>query len=733
MTGEHRIPIWAGFALALITVAVVGVASYRLANRFERDSEWVAHTRTVIIDLQNLQEAVVDAEDASRNYILFGDRAYRDEISAARAGARTELEQLRRLVTDNPAQMERLDPLARMVAARLAIMDRALALRQSAGRDAAIANAVSSPAAGLMAQIRGAIAAMLKTEDELLVARRAAAQSAASWTARVMVGGTAAACIFVLFAGIYIERALFELRAATERAQAAAADAEEQHRLVQEQNQALIRSQARVQRLLEAAPDAILVTNERGEITFANPLARAMFGYRDEELAGAPIEMLIASRLRARHIEHRSEYLQAPRARLMGEGLELYARRKDGSEFPVDVRLNPIEDDGGMLVSCVIRDLTERRRAERKEALLTALVESVQYAIASIAPDGTVLTWNAGAEHVYGYRADEMVGRSIEVLLPPEQRYGWQQRMSALVQGPGASESEGQRVRKDGKLIDVAIAAAPIRGPRSGGYALATISYDITDRRRAERELAARSAELARSNAELEQFAYVTSHDLQEPLRMVASYLQLIQQRYSAKLDSDADQFINFAVDGAVRMKQLINDLLQYSRAGRSTPVGRVNLEAVLGRVRSALAIAAAEGGAEITHDPLPAVLGDESGMYEVLQNLIGNAIKFRGEQPARIHISARRDGSDWVIAVRDHGIGIAPEHRERIFVMFQRLHGREEYLGTGIGLAICKRIVERLGGRIWVESVPERGANFLFTVRAAEPEEDIQSAAQNG
>ncbi len=234
-------------------------------------------------------------------------------------------------------------------------------------------------------------------------------------------------------------------------------------------------------------------------------------------------------------------------------------------------------------------------------------------------------------------------------------------------------------------------------------------------------ELLDRTAELARSNAELEQFAYVASHDLQEPLRMIASYLQLLQRRYSGRLDSDAEDFINFAVDGATRMKQLINDLLNYSRAGRGSEPIRVNLNRALARAMSTLALKIEEVHAEISADPLPDVLGDENRLFEVFQNLIGNALKFHGADRPRIRIAARRDGPEWTISVIDNGIGLEPEYKERIFVMFQRLHGRDDYPGTGIGLAICKRVIERLGGRIWVDSDPGKGSAFRFTIRACE------------
>jgi light-regulated signal transduction histidine kinase (bacteriophytochrome) len=246
----------------------------------------------------------------------------------------------------------------------------------------------------------------------------------------------------------------------------------------------------------------------------------------------------------------------------------------------------------------------------------------------------------------------------------------------------------------------------------------AHLAVELDERRRTEQLLAHYTEDLKRSNTELEEFAYVASHDLQEPLRMVASFTQLLAKRYQGKLDQDADEFIGFAVDGATRMQQLIQDLLAYSRVGtRGKPLAPMDCNVILDLARINLFKAMEESRAEVTSGPLPTVQGDEVQLIQLFQNLIANALKFRGKAPPVIRISAQGDNGDWRFAVRDNGIGIAPAHQDRIFKIFQRLHRRSEYPGTGIGLAICKKIVERHGGRLWVESDEGRGATFFFTI----------------
>jgi PAS domain S-box-containing protein len=356
------------------------------------------------------------------------------------------------------------------------------------------------------------------------------------------------------------------------------------------------RAENRFRSLIESAPDAMIIVDQQGQITLVNSRTEAVFGYDRVDMIGRPIEMLIPERFHKRHIVHRNAYITEPRVQSMGIGLELYALRKDGSQFPVEVNLSPIETAEGVLIASTIRNITERKQAEKL--------------------------------------------------------------------------------------------------------------------------LAEQAQELARSNQELEQFAYIASHDLQEPLRMVTSYMGLLSQRYAGKLDEKADKYIGFAVDGAMRMQELINDLLAYSRVGSREPnLLQVEMETVLDTVLQNLSVVIKETQAAITHDPLPSVWADKTTIVQLLQNLIGNAIKFRGMSVPQVHITANTQEKSWLFSVQDNGIGIDAEYSEQVFEIFKRLHTRKEYSGTGLGLAICKKIIERHGGRIWLESEVGKGSTFYFSL----------------
>jgi PAS domain S-box-containing protein len=345
------------------------------------------------------------------------------------------------------------------------------------------------------------------------------------------------------------------------------------------------------------------------------------------------------------------------------------------------------------------------------QALLLALTESCSDAIICTDAEGTILTWNRGAQAIFGFSADEMIGRPARCLIPPDQRAPERERVLALVAaGERIPPYVSKRARKDGSLIDVESTITPIRSPDGLLRAFAAIGRDVTDRMR-------REAELLRSNQELEQFAYAASHDLSEPLRVIAGFVELLAQRYQDRLDDEAKRFIEFTISGVERMQAVIDDLLAYSRAGRvELALCEVDTGALIREVADALFAVISERGALLETTELPIIRAEPTLLRQVFQNLIGNAIKFCDRQTPKVQVSARREGEAWRFDVIDNGPGIDPRHAEQVFTMFRRLHGRD-VPGTGIGLAIVKRIVERHGGRVWCRPAAEQGSCFSFTI----------------
>ena len=362
-------------------------------------------------------------------------------------------------------------------------------------------------------------------------------------------------------------------------------------------------SEERFRNLAETASDAILSADSSGKIIYFNPAAERIFSYSSTEIIGQPLTLLMPERFHDPHRQGLDRFLRTGEARVIGKTVELAGRRKDGTEFPLELSLSSWKTREDTFFTAILSDITERKKSEK------------------------------------------------------------------------ALKHQEARER--------------------------------------------RSVELKRSNDELQQFAYIAAHDLQEPLRMVASYTQLLAKRYKGRLDSDADEFIAYAVDGAHRMQLLIGDLLAYCRVGTTgKELRETSSEAALEQALLNLEGAIQESGVVVTHDPLPTVIADGAQLVQLFQNVVGNAIKYRSAELPRVHVSAKKNGgNEWIFSMRDNGLGIDPKYFEKIFVMFQRLHGREEFSGTGIGLAVCKKIAARHGGRMWVESEPGKGSTFYFAL----------------
>ncbi|HZW94895.1 MAG TPA: PAS domain S-box protein [Candidatus Eremiobacteraceae bacterium] len=647
--------------------------------------------------------------------------------------------------------------------------------------------------------------------------------------------------------------------------------------------------------LLEASLDPLVTISREGEITDVNQATEKVTGISREKLIGSDFSNYFTDPGSARR-GYEQVFAQGA-----VQDYPLAIRSAAGRVTDVLYNATVFKNEAGEVagVFAAARDITERKRADEIRELLAAVVDSSDDAIISKTLGGTITAWNSGAERLFGYSASEILGKPIQMLMPPERANEEQDILARIVRGERVQHFETIRIRKDGRKIEVSATISPIKDSRGvivgaskiarditerkraeralrslsncneslmratdemtllqqicdlvvnvGGYRMAwvgyaehnekktiravaqsgfeagyldtlnitwadeehgrgpggtairsgkpvvcldtmsdprvtpwreeaikrgyrsimvlplksgeevlgalaiyatevgafddaeqhlleelsnNLSYGITslrarqDRQRAEEDAARKAADLARSNADLEQFAYVASHDLQEPLRMITAYTQLLAERYKGKLDENADKFIGYASEGALRMQVLIQDLLAFSRVGRNgTASASVDCNAVMEEVRKTLGTAIQESGTLITHGKLPAIWVDRTQITQVFQNLIGNAIKFRGKEPPVISVEAEELDHQWLCRVSDNGIGIAPEYAENIFVAFHRLHARTEYPGNGIGLAICKKIVEHYGGRIWVEPRAGSGSTFKFTMPVLAPD----------
>jgi len=360
---------------------------------------------------------------------------------------------------------------------------------------------------------------------------------------------------------------------------------------------------------------------------------------------------------------------------------------------------------------------TSRNKLQSAKDYIDNIIKSLIDTLIVTDADGTIKMINKSALELLGYNQDEIIGEKLSIIFPKQDLPKDERLIDTYIRKEYVSKTEVRYQTKSGEIIPVSISSSVIKDINDEIDGVVFVAQDISDYKRA--ELLARSSEaLERSNKELEQFAYVASHDLQEPLRMISSYVQLLKRRYADNLDSDANEFIDFAVDGAERMKILIKDLLAFSRIGTKGEEFKItSTQTILEEILSNLEISIKGNNVVITNDPLPDLVVDRTQIMQLFQNLISNAIKYRGDESPKIHIEVQDKYTEWLFCFRDNGIGIEQKYADQIFVIFQRLHGKGEYSGTGIGLSIAKRIVERHGGQIWVESEPGKGSAFKFTI----------------
>jgi PAS domain S-box-containing protein len=620
----------------------------------------------------------------------------------------------------------------------------------------------------------------------------------------------------------------------------------------QEQEE-LFECKATFENLFELSPEALILVDSQGNISRMNIQAERLFGYNRQELIGKDHGILVPEAQKEKHETELKVFMKQPRIRVMGIGLGLQGRRKDGSQFAVDIDLGPIQIDGELFAIGVVRDATQRKKLEdnllESEQRYHGLYDSIKEGIMRTDLSGRFLGTNKAFLDMLNYPPDELALLNSQQITPAK----WHETESNIIRQQVdkrgySDEYEKEYIRKDGSIIPVSLRLWLIRDTKgqpesmwgiirditeikqaelamreseekyrslftnmSSGYAYCQMIFDnrnqpadftyievndafekltglkkndligkkvteviptikeanpeiipiygkvvmtgepttfevffqplqiwldvkvyrpkeghfvaifdnITGHKKTEEVITKRTSALEDANNELQQFAYVVSHDLREPLRMITSFTQSLEKRYKNKLDKTADEYIAFIVDGTTRMQSLIDDILVYSRVGtRGAPFEPVNMEKILQDSITNLKVSVQESKAQISHDPMPVIEGDPSQLIQVMQNLLANAIKFHqeGKTPV-IHITAKQGINEWVFSVKDNGIGIDNELFGRLFTLFQRLNTQDKYPGSGIGLAVAKRVIQRHSGRIWVESQPGKGSTFYFSL----------------
>jgi PAS domain S-box-containing protein len=721
--------LYLAFGAAILVLLGLGATSYRdVADAAESD-RWVRHTREVLESLQYLCSAMARIESSYRGYVLTGKESYVESSRANVLIAEQSEATLGRLTEDNPRQRGRVPDLERMTAGTAQFGERVINLRRAHGLNLA-ADAIRSGAGQqVMDKFQMLVRIMEDEERGLLVQRIADSKRHLRQTKLVLLLGTLLGVLIAGGAGWTVRR------------DSAARDIAEK---------ALREGEERFRTMANNISQLAWMADEKGSIFWYNQRWFDYSGTTLEEMIGWGWQKVL-------HPDHVQRVMdKISRCFQSGEVWEdtFPLRGRDGNYRWFLSRAVPIRDSEGKVLRWfgTNTDISESRDAEKHllqmESRYRGLLEAAPDAMVVVNEIGQIVLLNVQAEKQFGYRRDELVGRKVKNLIPE----GFAERLisdasrsvaDALAQQIGTGiELSGRR--KDGSEFPIEIMLSPLESAE--GILVTVAIRNISARKKSEqahtqlenqatvlqsshdqlelrvgertKELAAANQILEQSNLELKQFAYVASHDLQSPLRSISGFVQLLKSEYDGKLDKQADDWIRRTVEASGQMQTMIRDVLAYSTVdSRSRPFAPAAFLDVFNDAAALLESSIHDGGGQVSCGELPVVMGDRSQLVQLMQNLISNGLKYHGDQAPSVHVSAESDGNEWTFSVRDNGIGIDPKYYDRIFEIFKRLHDQTEYPGTGIGLAVCRRVVTRHGGRIWLESEAGHGSVFHFTI----------------
>jgi PAS domain S-box-containing protein len=744
-----------GFGLASAVLVSINALSYWSFSKHRSTAYWVAHTYQVQQKIDETLAALVEAETEQRRYLITGgDNSSLDTFEESVASTHRAIQELRILVADNPHQQRRIDILDPLVTKRLSKLSQILELRRDKGFEAARDAVKTGLGKKFMTQIQQLLREM-NNEEAILLKQRIVQREAADRT-QIVIFSVGIVFNAVVFYCLY--RAISHEIARRKQAQATVQKVNEQleHKVEERtaalQDKVIALQQAEValqdnytllRTVIDSSPNAIYVKDKEGCYRLMNTPGASLFNKSVEEIIGQDDTAFLPPEVAALVKANDSKILANGTCEILEETIfvqgewrtylatkSVYRDSSGNIEglvgFSRDITRLKQAQEALQQANAQLEQKVEARTAElvqanaalaESEQRLRLFIENAPSAIAMFDCQMRYLAVSRRWLTDYSLGEQDIIGRSHYEVFPsiPER---WKQEYQSVLDGEIVKCEEDSFQQTDGRTDWLRYELHPWYNSTGEVGGIIMFMEVITFRKEAERKLQLANAELTRSNQELEQFAYVASHDLREPLRKIKSYTELLDENYQGQLDAKADKYITYIVDGTVRMQNLITDLLTYSRVGKGDVKQEpVALGTVLEQTLTDLSSTIEENSALVTVKPLPTVKANPTQMVQLFQNLIANALKFRREATPEIHVEAQLQDDRWLICVRDNGIGIKPQYLERIFEIFQRLHSRDKYPGTGIGLAICRKIVKSHGGSIWVESEPGLGTTFYFSL----------------
>ncbi|MHA4843509.1 sensor histidine kinase [Flavitalea antarctica] len=692
-----------------VTILLLGIVFFSFSANNQKliaSSELTGHTKDVLLKTSLVLNEAQDIENATRGFLITGREEFLEPYNKSSVDIFQIIEDVKKLTKDNPDQKKRVDTLLSLARQNIILRKRLIDFKKGGYVEPLVATMLMGAEKKLMDRLRETVAEIQQAEEELLRRRNLDNAKTVQGSQRTI------AILQIIVLLILIAMFVIIYRNTMSRNAAEAA---------------LRKSELFVRSVIDNAASIISIRDLSGRYLLVNKGSQQVLNRSEKEILGkTPYDFFpkdLADSMMAGEQE-------VARERKL-TSIEMERQVENGKLHYLVVRFPLYDQDQNVYAVCSMStDITAIKEAQvvleqahkQQQVILNGIQDLMEASLDIIClfdEQGRFIQISANCERLLGYKPDELTGRKYSELLHPEERAASVELETAIMNGTIVRDSENRYLRKDGKIIS--LLATAIWSPENRTFF--AILKDATEKQMTARQLTElneilkkRAAELQASNIELERFAYVASHDLQEPLRMVSSFLQLLEKKLEGNLDDTSKKYIYFAIDGAERMKTLIQDLLQYSRIGTSKELAvDVDCNEVLKSVRNIFTLAIRETGAELIIHPLPVIKAEKGQIHQLFQNLVGNAIKYSNTGPPHIEVGYEDQREYWQFYVKDRGIGINQKFFEKIFVIFQRLHNKNEYTGTGIGLAICKKIVERHGGSIWVESEHGKGSTFFI------------------